>query len=141
MKSPISNLQSSIINALALLLLLAGSAPAATLRWDDTNNPAGTGYLISNKVGAAWQYLAHTTNRTLVITLTPGTNTFSVAATNGLTSDPVTQSTNYPAKVINIIIEASDRPDGGWQTESNATQIVYVGRPATFVRARLEAQP
>lgn len=124
---------------LLLFLMSFLSAQAATLRWEDTNNAAGTSYLVSNQVGAGWQLLTHTTARQTPVTLVPGTNTFSLVASNGLLSEPITGSTNLPFRVFTVIIEASNEAQGPYELLTNQPSFVAVVGERRFYRVRMEA--
>lgn len=128
------------MKATLLFLLSILSANAATLRWDDTN-AVGTSYVISNRVGGSWQFLGQTTLKSFPVTLIPGTNTFSLVASNGLLSDPASTSTNFPSRVFNVIIEASATPEGPWMVKTNLPTLTLLTDANQFYRAKLNWNP
>jgi len=110
---------------LSLSLLCSLSLGAAVLQWEDLNNPVGTLYVISNKVNnGPWMLLGTTLNKTSAITLSPGTNWFSLSASNGLISEPTSTSTNMPYRVFNIIIQGKNDFQEPWMTETNMVQFM-----------------
>jgi len=129
---------------LSLGLLCSFQVGAAVLSWQDNLNGLGTGYTISNKLNnGSWTYLSHTTLKSNVVTLVPGTNWFSLTASNGLISDPAITGTNMPSKVFNIIIEAKNdlSPSVPWVVETNLQQFVTLIEAKNFYRIRAEIQP
>lgn len=120
---------------LILCVLAVAPLKAATLSWSDTNSP-GTRFIISNRIGGAWQWLANTTNKSIAVTLTPGTNTFSLTASNGLLSDPAITSTNQPSRVFNVIIEAANDVQGPFETLTNLPSFVATVEQRRFYRLR-----
>ena len=120
-------------------LFLVLNCYAATISWQDTNNPVGLSFIISNKLNSgSWSMLTNTISKTNQVQLSPGTNWFSITASNGLISDPSIMSSNLPFRVFNVIIEAKNSLQGQWMKETNMTQYLVTTAPMNFYRISAE---